>query len=79
MFIILKSLPINLSILAKISKSELKNLYPMKLKLLQSLPNETITLQIKSLPTKVQILLYISRKSDRLANSLYSPSYTDKE
>ena len=44
-FIIRKSLPIIQSILAKIGKSLLKNLYPMKLELLsKSLPNETIAI-----------------------------------
>ena len=44
-----KSSPINQLILAKISKSSVKNFDPIKLKLL-----------IKSLPTKVQILPYTS-------------------
>ena len=44
-FIIHKSSPIIQSILAKIGKSWLKNLYPLKLELLiKSLPNETIAI-----------------------------------
>ena len=44
-FIIHKSLPIIQSILAKIGKSQLKNLYPLKLELLtKSLPSETIAI-----------------------------------
>ena len=44
-FITHKSSPIIQSNLAKISKSLLKNLYPMKLELLsKSLPNETIAI-----------------------------------
>ena len=45
MFITHKSLAINQSGLAKIKEFQLKNLYPMKLKLLiKSLPNETIAI-----------------------------------
>ena len=45
-FIINKSLPIIQSILAKIGKAYLKNLYPLKLELLTKfLPNETIAIK----------------------------------
>ena len=45
LYVICKSLPIIQSILAKKSKSELKNLYSTKLKLLiKSLPNKTVAI-----------------------------------
>ena len=52
MSILHKYLPINLSILAKTSKSLLKSLHPMKLNLLiKSLPNKTTAYAINQIFT----------------------------
>ena len=58
-FIINKSLPIIQSIFAKLSKSLMKNLYPMKLKL-KSLPNEIIAINQIFTDKSTNLTLHLS-------------------